>query len=110
MKYQKSVDAAVQLALFAKRKSEMTDAERVLILGHKLYQKAKQEKGYKFYVLYDKLFIPYMLREAWKQVKQNDGSAGIDGTTISDIEAYGVSTYLYELWKSYARRHISQRL
>lgn len=97
MKYQKSVDAAVQLALFAKRKSEMTDAERVLILGHKLYQKAKQEKGYKFYVLYDKLFIPYMLREAWKQVKQNDGSAGIDGTTISDIEAYGVSTYLYEL-------------
>jgi len=97
MKYQKSVDAAVQLALFAKRKNEMTDAERVLILGHKLYQKAKQEKGYKFYVLYDKLFIPYMLREAWKQVKQNDGSAGIDGTTISDIEAYGVSTYLYEL-------------
>ena len=47
MKYQKSVDATVQLALFAKRKSEMTDAERVLILGNKLYQKAKQENNRK---------------------------------------------------------------
>lgn len=97
MKDQESVKAKEQMELFAKRKSEMTDVERVLILGNKLYQKAKQEKGFKFYVLYDKLFIPYMLREAWKQVKKNDGGPGIDGTTISDIEAYGVSTYLTEL-------------
>jgi len=80
-----------------RRRSEKPDAERVLILQEKLYQKAKQERGYKFYVLYDKMFIPYMLREAWKQVKSNGGSPGIDGVTLGDIERNGVEAYLFEL-------------
>lgn len=97
MKYHKIVETEVQQELFARRKSELTDVERVQILGIKLYQKAKQEKSYKFYVLYDKLFISYMLRESWKQVRENGGSAGIDGVTIADIEAYGVDKYLEEI-------------
>jgi len=80
-----------------RRRSEKPDAERVLIIQEKLYQKAKQERGYKFYVLYDKLFIPYMLRESWKHVKSNKGTPGIDGITIQDIERYGIDTYLQEL-------------
>ena len=52
-----------QLTLFNKRRKEMTDAERVSMLHAKLYQKAKQEREYKFYVLYDKMFIAYMLRD-----------------------------------------------
>lgn len=75
----------------------MTDAERVLSLQSKLYQKAKQERGYKFYVLYDKMFLKYMLREAWKQVKSNAGNPGIDGISIDDIEQNGVESYLEEL-------------
>ena len=66
---QENVGAEVQGELFKRRRSEIPDAERVSILQEKLYQKAKQERGYKFYVLYDKMFIPYMLREAWKSVK-----------------------------------------
>ena len=97
MENQQRVKVPVQTELFAKRKSEMTSAERASLLRNKLYQTAKQDKGFKFYVLYDKLFIPYMLHEAWKQVRSNDGSPGIDGTTIDDIEAYGVNTYLTEL-------------
>jgi group II intron reverse transcriptase/maturase len=104
MKNQQSVEAKVQMELFAKRKSEMTDAERVLLLRGKLYQKAKQEKSYKFYILYDKLYSPYMLREAWQQVKANGGSPGIDGTTIKDIEAYGVDAYLAELGEELRKR------
>lgn len=104
MKNQQSVEAKVQMELFAKRKSEMTDAERVLLLRGKLYQKAKQEKGYKFYILYDKLYSPYMLREAWQQVRANGGSPGIDGTTIKDIEAYGVDAYLTELGEELRKR------
>jgi RNA-directed DNA polymerase len=96
-KYQKRAGAEVQGELFKRRRSEIPDAERVSILQEKLYQKAKQERRYKFYVLYDKMFIPYMLREAWKTVKENDGGAGVDGKTIADIEAYGVDTYLKEL-------------
>lgn len=87
----------IQLTLFNKRRKEMTDAERVSMLQAKLYQKAKQEREYKFYVLYDKMFIPYMLREAWKTVKGNGGSLGVDMVTIQDVEQYGVDKYLEEL-------------
>lgn len=86
-----------QLTLFNKRRKEMTDAERVSMLQAKLYQKAKQEREYKFYVLYDKMFIAYMLREAWKKVKENAGSPGVDKMTIQDVEQYGVTKYLEEL-------------
>ena len=90
-------EAEVQGELFKRRRNEIPDAERVLMLQEKLYQKAKQERGYKFYVLYDKMFVPYMLREAWKSVRSNGGAPGVDKTTIADVEAYGVDTYLNEL-------------
>lgn len=38
-----------------------------------------------------------MLREAWKQVKRNAGSPGMDGVTVADIENNGVDTYLEDL-------------
>jgi RNA-directed DNA polymerase len=94
---QDKVGAEVQGELFKRRRSQIPDAERVLILQEKLYQKAKQEREYKFYVLYDKMFIPYMLREAWKSVKSNNGSPGVDGMTIEKVEQYGVEIYLNEL-------------
>lgn len=96
-KYQQKDGAEVQLSFFGKKKREMSDAERVLSLQCKLYQKAKQEKGYKFYVLYDKLFQKHMLNEAWATVKTNGGAPGIDGVSISDIEQQGVSDYLRTL-------------
>lgn len=91
---QKNVEASVQGELFKRRRNEIPDAERVLTLQAKLYQKAKQERGYKFYVLYDKMFIPYMLRQAWKSVKANGGAPGVDRVTIEDIESQGVEPYL----------------
>ena len=94
--YQK-VGANGQLELIGRRRSEIPDAERLQTFQGKLYQKAKQEKKYKFYVLYDKMFVPYILRESWKQVKRNAGSPGIDGITIKDVEEYGVEKYLTEL-------------
>jgi RNA-directed DNA polymerase len=94
---QENVGAEVQGELFKRRRSEIPDAERVSILQEKLYQKAKQERGFIFYVLYDKMFIPYMLREAWKSVKSNDGAPGVDGITIEKVEEHGVDGYLKEL-------------
>ena len=86
------------------RGSQVPDSERVKSLQGKLYQKAKQESGYKFYVLYDKMFLPYLLREAYRQVRSNGGSAGIDGQTPEDIEHYGVDKYLQELGEDLRRR------
>jgi RNA-directed DNA polymerase len=94
---QERVGAEGQGELFKRRRGEIPDAERVSILQEKLYQKAKQERGYKFYVLYDKMFIPYMLREAWESVKSNDGAPGMDGMTIDKVEEYGAEVYLKEL-------------
>lgn len=101
---QQKVGAAEQLEMFKRRGQEIPDAERVETLTSKLYQKAKHEKSFKFYVLYDKMFIPYMLREAWKQVKSNGGAAGVDGKTITDIESYGVTAYLQELGEDLRKR------
>jgi RNA-directed DNA polymerase len=94
---QERVEAGGQGELFKRRRSEIPDAERVLTIQQKLYQKATQERGYKFYVLYDKMFIPYMLREAWKSVRSNGGAPGVDGMTIADVESQGIDTYLKEL-------------
>lgn len=94
---QKRVGAEVQGELYKRRGKEIPDAERISMLQEKLYQKAKQERGYKFYVLYDKVFIPYVLRQAWEQVRQNGGSPGVDRLTIKEIEAQGIDTYLKEL-------------
>jgi RNA-directed DNA polymerase len=94
---QERVETEVQGELFKRRRSEIPDAERVLILQEKLYQKARQERGYKFYVLYDKMFIPYILREAWKTVRSNGGAPGVDRMTIANVEEYGVEAYLKEL-------------
>jgi len=101
---QKNVEVSVQGELFKRRRSEIPDAERVQTLQEKLYQKAKQERGYKFYVLYDKMFIPYMLRQAWKSVKANGGAPGVDRVTIADIESQGVEPYLNVLGEELRRQ------
>jgi len=104
MNHQKKIGAGEQLELIKRRRSEIPDAERVADLQGKLYQKAKQGKDYRFYVLYDKMFIPYMLREAWKRVRANGGSPGLDGRTIIDIEAYGIEIYLSEIGEELRKR------
>jgi len=75
----------------------MSSAERVQLYQRKLYLKAKQEKEYRFYVLYDKIFLPYILEESWKRVKANDGGPGVDGISIEKIETDGVEKFLREL-------------
>ncbi len=96
-KYQQKDEVKAQGELFKRKKREMPDAERLSNLQGKLYQRAKQERTYKFYVLYDKVFLAYVLREAWKRVKANGGKPGVDGMTIADVKAYGVDKYLKEL-------------
>lgn len=101
---QENVGAEVQGELFKRRRGEIPDAERVSILQEKLYQKAKQEREYKFYVLYDKMFVPYILREAWKRVKANNGAPGVDGVTIEQVEQHGIENYLKDLGEELRRQ------
>ena len=60
--------------------------ERIRELQKKLYRKAKQEKEYRFYLLYDKVYRMDILSHAYKLVRANKGAAGIDGETFESIE------------------------
>jgi len=68
--------------------------ERVRMLQRKLYLKAKQDKAFKFYVLYDKVRLEYFLWEAYQRVKANGGAPGIDRVNFEQIEKAGLPEYI----------------
>ena len=68
--------------------------EKVRQLQNKLYLTAKKCSSRRFHALYDKVYRDDVMKEAWKRVKANKGSSGIDGITIEDIEVKGVKRYL----------------
>lgn len=68
--------------------------EKVRQLQNKLYLTAKKCSSRRFHALYDKVYRDDILYEAWKRVKANQGSSGVDGITIKDVEAGGINRYL----------------
>jgi group II intron reverse transcriptase/maturase len=76
----------------------LTTPENIRTLQRKLYSKAKQEKAYRFYALYDKVYRADILSHAYSLVRANKGSAGIDGVTFEAIETgEGVAAFVAEL-------------
>ena len=72
-------------------------SEKVRKLQTVLHAKAKEEPGRRFHALIDKVWREDFLMEAWRRVRRNGGSAGVDGETYADIESYGVGRWLGEL-------------
>lgn len=62
-----------------------------------LHAKAKEEPGFRFYSLYDKLYRTDVLAHAYKRCRANGGVEGVDGERFEDIETYGVGRWLGEL-------------
>ena len=62
-----------------------------------LQAKAKENPGYRFYALYDKVYREDVLQFAYLCCKSNGGAAGVDGQEFEDIESYGREQWLGEL-------------
>lgn len=66
-------------------------------LQRNLYLTAKKDKRRRFHALYERIFRLDILWRAWKEVRANKGSAGIDSITFEMIEEYGVEEYLLDI-------------
>jgi len=84
------------------RKGDCTEVlktpENIRELQRKLYRKAKQEKEYRFYLLYE-IYRLDILSHAYSLVKANKGAPGIEGETFNSVEERegGAEKYLEEI-------------
>src|SRR4029079_8632708 len=75
--------------------------ESIRTLQKKLYCKAKQQPGLRFYALYDKVYRLDILEHAYELARANDGAPGVDGVSFAQIEArQGKAALVEELAQS----------
>lgn len=75
----------------------LTTPEKIETLRRKLYEKAKAEPGFRFYLLYDKVYRADILAHGYALAKANKGAPGVDGVTFETIEAAGLEEWLAAL-------------
>lgn len=73
--------------------------ESIRELQRRLYLKAKRERSFRFYLLYDKVWRWDILSHAYRLVRLKGGAPGVDGVTFAAIEGRegGVRGYLEEM-------------
>ena len=71
--------------------------DKVRHLQRQLWVAAKRSPARRFHALLDRIWRDDVLREAWTRVKRNRGSAGVDRTTLAEIEQRGVEPFLTDL-------------
>ncbi len=82
----------------SEEKSGIELPPRVSKLRWKLGQKAKQERRFRFYTLYDRIIRDDVLMTAWWLVLAHNGAPGVDGVSCQDIiDGPGAEAYLREL-------------
>lgn len=72
-------------------------ANKVRQLRRRLYVAAKRSPGRRFHALFDRIHRSDVLWEAWRRVRRNKGSAGVDAQTLSEVESYGADRFVEEI-------------
>jgi RNA-directed DNA polymerase len=72
----------------------LTTPSKIRELQIKLYRKAKNEPGYRFYMLYDKVYREDILAHAYARARANKGASGVDEQTFEEIESAGLAEWL----------------
>ena len=83
--------------IWPKHPEEDFPSDKVRQLQERLGKSAKQNPKRRFHALYDRIFRPDILKEAWKRVRANHGAAGVDRETIAIVEGRGVEIFLEEI-------------
>ncbi|WP_245208154.1 TetR family transcriptional regulator [Sediminibacillus dalangtanensis] len=84
----------------AKKMANYASNAKAQELWKTLYLCAKESDTRRFHALYDKIYRPDILWDAWQRVKRRKGSGGVDEQTLEDIMAYGEKNFLNELYLS----------
>jgi RNA-directed DNA polymerase len=78
--------------------------DKIRNLQSKLYDKAKQEPGFRFYLLYDKVYREDILVHAYRLSRAKNGAPGVDRVSFADIEAAGLEEWLSSLGKELSEK------
>ncbi|MFT5354186.1 MAG: RNA-directed DNA polymerase [Polyangiales bacterium] len=79
------------------RKPPDVEIDKVRRLQRRLWVAAKRSPERRFHALFDRVYRSDVLWEAWRRVRRNRGSAGVDAQTLADVEQFGVERFLKEL-------------
>ena len=71
--------------------------DKIRRLQRKLYTKAKRERAFRFYQIYDKIYREDILHHAWRLCRSNNGKPGVDGVSFEAIESAGLEEWLRKL-------------
>src|SRR5258708_20943193 len=82
----------------------LTTPSKIRELQIKLYRKAKNEPGFRFYQLYDKVYREDILNHAYRLVRANAGAPGVDGESFEDIESKDLEQWVNGLGEELRNR------